>query len=205
MTIGEQLSAARKIRGLTQQQVADQLHVTRQAISNWEVGRSYPDVASLIILSDLFVLSLDQLLKEDGKMIDDLKLKERERKAARTMFWGSWLVNAALVVVLMLEAFKVPGATFGWLVALILPLIVIMNVIVMMAASQRYEKMKSKPAARISKMSKPVIWVLAMSGFTLGVSFGFFGATWFFAGITTGVLVGDGVLLAAMHRFAQPK
>ena len=47
MTIGEQLTTARKARKLTQQQVAEQLHVTRQTISSWEVGRSYPDLASV--------------------------------------------------------------------------------------------------------------------------------------------------------------
>ncbi len=62
ITIGEQLTMARKARGLTQQQVATKIHVTRQTISSWEVGRSYPDMASVLALGDFFALSLDQLL-----------------------------------------------------------------------------------------------------------------------------------------------
>ena len=64
MTIGEKIKAARLNAGLTQEKAADELGVTRQTISNWENGRSYPDIVSVVKMSDLYSVSLDRLLKE---------------------------------------------------------------------------------------------------------------------------------------------
>lgn len=77
------LKEKRKELNLTQQEVADQLNVTRQTISNWEVGKSYPDVPTLIEISNFYELSLDYMLKgdlgfmkkieKDTKQLDRLK------------------------------------------------------------------------------------------------------------------------------------
>ena len=72
MRIGEQLRAVRISMKLTQEQVAEDIHVSRQTISNWENNRSYPDIISVIKLSDLYMISLDQLLKGDQDMIKHL-------------------------------------------------------------------------------------------------------------------------------------
>lgn len=88
-----QVQTARKTRGLTQQAVADALHVTRQTISNWELGRSYPDAVSLIACSDFYHLSLDEMLKGDAKIMDDLKHNEQERQSAKAMYRGAYIVN----------------------------------------------------------------------------------------------------------------
>ena len=71
MTIGEKIKAARLNAGLTQEKAADELGVTRQTISNWENGRSYPDIVSVVKMSDLYSVSLDRLLKEDTDMKSD--------------------------------------------------------------------------------------------------------------------------------------
>lgn len=75
MNLGEQLRAKRQQLKMTQQELAEKVHVSRQTISNWEVGRSYPDIESLIQLSDLFWISLDKLLKGDREMVTSLKKK----------------------------------------------------------------------------------------------------------------------------------
>lgn len=72
MEIGSRLKKARGEIGLTQEKVAEELGVSRQSVSNWENNRSYPDIVSVIKLSDLYSVSLDELLKEDRKMIDHL-------------------------------------------------------------------------------------------------------------------------------------
>jgi len=59
------LKEKRKDLGLTQQEVADKLNVSRQTISNWEVGKSYPDTPTLIEISNFYNLSLDYMLKGD--------------------------------------------------------------------------------------------------------------------------------------------
>ena len=70
--IGEKLRDARNQKGLTQEEVADEIHVSRQTISNWENNRSYPDIISVILLSDLYQMSLEVLLKGDKDMIEHL-------------------------------------------------------------------------------------------------------------------------------------
>lgn len=72
MEIGTKLKNARTKSGLMQEKVAEEIGVSRQSVSNWENGRSYPDIVSVIKLSDLYSVSLDELLKEDKKMINHL-------------------------------------------------------------------------------------------------------------------------------------
>lgn len=73
MEIGAKLKEARMTKGLTQESVAEEIKVSRQTISNWENEKSYPDIVSVIKLSDLYNISLDQLLKGDEKMIEHLE------------------------------------------------------------------------------------------------------------------------------------
>lgn len=72
MTIGRKLKQARLKKELTQENVANILNVSRTTISNWEVGRSYPDLESVVALSDLYNISLDELLREDEDMVKKL-------------------------------------------------------------------------------------------------------------------------------------
>ena len=77
LQIGKKLQHARKRSGLTQEQAAERLGGSRQTISNWENERSYPDIISVIRMSDLYGVSLDDLLKGEGPMSDYLDyLKE---------------------------------------------------------------------------------------------------------------------------------
>ena len=68
MVIGNKLKNARNEKGITQEQAAELLGVTRQSISNWENNRSYPDIISVIKMSDIYSVSLDHLLKEEKSM-----------------------------------------------------------------------------------------------------------------------------------------
>lgn len=65
MTLSEKLYALRKKSGLSQEQLAEQLHVSRQAISKWESGASVPESEKLIAISNYFNVSLDYLIKEE--------------------------------------------------------------------------------------------------------------------------------------------
>lgn len=64
MDIGTKIKNARIDAQLTQEQVAEALGVSRQTMSNWENGKTYPDIVSVIKMSDLYAISLDHLLKE---------------------------------------------------------------------------------------------------------------------------------------------
>ena len=66
----------RKEKQLTQEEFGRLFHVTRQTVSNWENGKSYPELQILVSISDQFDISLDTLLKEDSKMVQSID-KER--------------------------------------------------------------------------------------------------------------------------------
>ena len=65
MEIGEQIKKYRTEMGLSQDRLAEKIFVSRQTISNWENNKNYPDVKSLLLLSCLFNVSLDMLVKGD--------------------------------------------------------------------------------------------------------------------------------------------
>ena len=73
MNIGRRLKDARIESGYTQEQVAEQLDVSRQTISSWENGRTFPDIVSVVSLSDIYDVSLDVLIKGDEKMLEHLE------------------------------------------------------------------------------------------------------------------------------------
>ena len=73
MEIGSKLKEARMNSKLTQEKVAEEIEVSRQTISNWENEKCYPDIISVIRLSDLYNVSLDNLLKGDADMIRHLE------------------------------------------------------------------------------------------------------------------------------------
>ncbi|MFD2308606.1 helix-turn-helix transcriptional regulator [Enterococcus termitis] len=70
MKIGNLLKENREKKELTQQQVADIFHVTRQTVSRWENEQSYPNLDTLVELSFFFDFSLDEILKGEGKSAD---------------------------------------------------------------------------------------------------------------------------------------
>ena len=76
MNIGNQILTIRKEQQLTQEKFGELFHITRQTVSNWENGKSYPDLQVLIDISNRFEISLDTLLKKDSKMVRSI---DRER------------------------------------------------------------------------------------------------------------------------------
>lgn len=99
INVGQKLQIARNKQGLTQEQIAQQLQVSRQTISNWENNKSYPDIVSLITLSELYQISLDQLLKGDKAMIEHLS------KSTNTVASNRRLLTAIILNIIILIAF----------------------------------------------------------------------------------------------------
>lgn len=83
MRFSEKLAALRRREGLSQEQLADRLSITRQSVSKWESGAVMPEVDKLIMLSDLFGVSVDYLVKdrleapENGTRADAPQLEAR--------------------------------------------------------------------------------------------------------------------------------
>ena len=78
MELPRQLRANRERLDMSQEDVAHAIYVSRQTISSWENGKTYPDVQSLLLLSQLFGVSIDELVKGDvatmEKAIENLSL-----------------------------------------------------------------------------------------------------------------------------------
>lgn len=108
MKIGETISSIRKSRNMTQEEFAEIFHVTRQTISNWETEKTYPDLQTLVLMSDRFQISLDAMLKEDTAMVQtidrDIALSKLIRKWAKPLLF--LLLGAA-------AAALIAGAVYG--------------------------------------------------------------------------------------------
>ena len=100
MEIGKKLKNARVQSGMTQENVAEKINVSRQTISNWENEKSYPDIISVIELSNLYSISLDVLLKGDEKMIEHLEESTNVVKSNQKMIWAI-IVNIIVVALLI--------------------------------------------------------------------------------------------------------
>lgn len=81
MALSEKLYTLRKKSGLSQEQLAEQLNVSRQAISKWESGVSIPESDKLIAISNYFNVSLDYLMKEDNEQPKDTSQTEQSKSA----------------------------------------------------------------------------------------------------------------------------
>lgn len=101
MKIGDKLKSIRTQRNMTQEQVCEVLEVSRQTISNWENSHSYPDIISIIKLSDLYNISLDDLLKEDKAMVyhmkESMNIVESNKRLSLAI-----IINILLFIVMIL-------------------------------------------------------------------------------------------------------
>lgn len=80
INIGEKIKKERLKRQWTQEQLGKELNVSRSAVSSWEVGRNYPDLETIVNISDLLDISLDQLLREDKEMTKNITQKTKMNK-----------------------------------------------------------------------------------------------------------------------------
>ena len=80
MELGKQIKKYRQENELSQEELADRIYVSRQTISNWENDKNYPDVNSLLLLSEVFQISLDELIKGDIDRMKEIINKEEISK-----------------------------------------------------------------------------------------------------------------------------
>ena len=83
MELGKQIKMHRQELHLSQEELANRIYVSRQTVSNWENDKSYPDVNSLVLLSEIFQISLDNLIKGDIEVMKDVIQKEEIEKMNR--------------------------------------------------------------------------------------------------------------------------
>lgn len=103
--LSEKLYQLRKKSGLSQEQLAEQLNVSRQAISKWESGNAFPESEKLIIISNYFGVSVDYLLKDDIE--DDAKIANNEGGKNPKMLAGLIICIAGIVAMILWGLFSI--------------------------------------------------------------------------------------------------
>ena len=98
MELGKSIIEIRKKNDMTQEEMAERYHVTRQTISNWENGKSYPDLETLVNISEDFHVSLDALLKGDRKMVSEITKEQKHGKRIKWKIVLGVLAGVALVM-----------------------------------------------------------------------------------------------------------
>ena len=108
MEIANQIKRLRSEKGLSQDDLAEKIFVSRQTVSNWENEKTYPDIKSLILLSEVFETSLDALIKGD---LNEMKRQIDGQEYARFLR-NSWILTIMFIILLITP---IPLAHFlGW-------------------------------------------------------------------------------------------
>ena len=102
MRIADQIKSARIQKEYTQEQSAENLMISRQTISNWENGKSLPDIVSIIGMSDLYDVSLDELLKGDKVLMEKIEKDAMAVKAEKKIIKFAWISIVLGVIVIIL-------------------------------------------------------------------------------------------------------
>lgn len=97
MQLGKQLRNYRTQRAMSQEELAQRVYVSRQTISSWENGKSYPDLNSIVLLSEVFHTSIDQLLKGDVEIMKQAIQKEDRIQFEKLSLLYSLLLGGVMV------------------------------------------------------------------------------------------------------------
>lgn len=106
MELGKHIKKYRQEKQLSQEELANRIYVTRQTVSNWENDKSYPDVNSLLLLSEIFQISLDRLIKGD---IDTMKEVIKKEEVTQLKCYGT--IYTVLLIATVISAVPI----FMWI------------------------------------------------------------------------------------------
>ena len=123
MNFNEKLISLRKSKGLSQEELGAELKVSRQTISKWESCQSYPDFQRLVLLSDYFGLTLDELVKDvEVQQVRERNMSEEkvdsiynDVKTAKSIFkWYLIIAGGAAGIALISMLHFIVNAVYGW-------------------------------------------------------------------------------------------
>ncbi|WEV42061.1 helix-turn-helix transcriptional regulator [Bifidobacterium sp. ESL0682] len=101
MQLGGQIRDHREAMGLSQDDLAGKIFVSRQTVSNWETGRTYPDVQNLLLLGNLFGITLDELVKGDVETMNK-EIKRNGMRILLLLITACVFIAAGLVMVVLM-------------------------------------------------------------------------------------------------------
>lgn len=150
MNFGENLQTLRKLKNYSQEDLADKLQVSRQAVSKWESGTGFPETEKLISICDLFDCSMDELVK--GKISIDSNLERKVydsfmNKFSKSISLAIMLILIGTTLLLTVLGFNEDNNMFGIIVLLIFVVfavpILIVNGIEMENFKSKYPKLSN--------------------------------------------------------------
>lgn len=117
MELHERIYQLRKQKNMTQQDLADQLGVSRQAVSRWEMGTAKPELESLIVMSRIFGITVDELLTGEYSTPEEAPAASEKPKPNLRKWVIAWAVTYLLIVVIFAARIFVKWKFGGVLVA----------------------------------------------------------------------------------------
>jgi len=112
MELGNQIKKYRQEAQMSQEELANRIYVSRQTISNWENDKSYPDVNSLVLLGEIFQISLDKLIKGD---IEIMKEAIKKEDVTKLNHYGTIYGALLIVSVASLAPLVTTLGLWGWI------------------------------------------------------------------------------------------
>lgn len=114
MTIGAKIAVLRAAKGISQEQLAEELSVSRQSVSKWEMDQSIPQMDKILQISELLHVSLDELMREEIHLQEESEGKEKSTEVIRRKYFGTdGFRGEAGVSLTSDQAYKV-GRFLGW-------------------------------------------------------------------------------------------
>ena len=118
MELGQHIKMQRQEKGYSQEDLANRVYVSRQTISNWENGKSYPDIKSLVLLSEIFSISIDILIKGDVEIMKrEIDTHEHEKFENNSKVFAVLFIAMLILPVPLVMLFKWWGMTAYVLIA----------------------------------------------------------------------------------------
>ena len=99
MELGNKIKYYRNEKELSQEELAERVYVSRQTISNWENNKSYPDINSIVLLSEIFEISIDNLIKGD---VEQMKKEINSEEVKKLNFYATMMAILMLVATILL-------------------------------------------------------------------------------------------------------
>lgn len=103
MLIGVKIKMIREAFDLTQEQLGKELHLTRQTISSWENGKSYPGITDILAISNKYNVSLDELMKEDIELIEHFETIDHSLNKQKIVYAFAYVANVLFLAVSVLS------------------------------------------------------------------------------------------------------
>lgn len=165
MDFGMKLQKLRKEKGLSQEELAQQLNVSRQAVSKWESSVGYPEIDKLIIISQLFEVSIDYLIKDNPESIreetDSKYFMNSQKIQEYIKFHKGFALGIGLCVSMMILSTIIPVMcdrtaydTVGQFIFLVIIALAVFGLIVLGISSEKYSDIKKQEISMTTQDAK---------------------------------------------------